>query len=98
MEDETMGLPPCYTMERVYDSEEEYNFLRPKTKGASPFVPQSKNKTKNIIKTKPITKPKTKTEDGLEAMLRHSIYSGFKYECKECHAELRNKLALDTHS
>ena len=98
MEYETMGLRPCCTMERVYDSEGEYNFLRHKMKGASPLVPQSKNNTKNIIKTKPITKPKTKTEDGLEAMLRHSIYSGIKHECKECHAELRNELVLNTHS
>ena len=32
MEGETMGLRRCSTMERVYDSEEEYYFLRPKTK------------------------------------------------------------------
>ena len=70
------------TMERVYDSE-EYYFLRPKTKtkGASPLVPQPKGNTKDIIKTKPITKPKTKNED--------SIYSGIKHECKECHAEIK---------
>ena len=70
------------TMERVYDSEEEYYFLRPKTK--------TKDNTEDIIKTKPITKPKTKTEV--------SIYSGIKYECKECHAEFRNEIALTTHS
>ena len=39
------------TMERVYDSEAEYYFLRPNTK----------DNTKDIIKTKPIFKPKTKT-------------------------------------
>ena len=27
------------TMERVYDSEERYYFLRPKTKGVAPLVP-----------------------------------------------------------
>ena len=69
------------TMKRVYDSKEEYYFLRPKTK--------TKNNTKDIIITKPITNSKNKTED--------SIYSGIKYECKECHAELR-KTALTTHS
>ena len=84
------------TMETVYDSEEEYYFLRPKTKGASPLVPHPKDNTKNIIKTKHITK--TKTEDGSKAMLRHSIYSGIKHECKECHVEFRNEIALTTHS
>ena len=47
------------TMERVYDSEEEYYFLRPKTKGSSLLVPQPKDNTKDIIKTKPISEPKT---------------------------------------
>ena len=37
-----------------------------------------------------IIKTKTKTED--------SIYSKIKYECKECHEEFRNKIALTTHS
>ena len=37
-----------------------------------------------------IIKTKAKTED--------SIYSKIKYECKECHEELRNKIALTTHS
>ena len=43
-----------------------------------------------IIKTKPATKPKTKTEE--------DISTRFKYECKECHEEFRNKIALTTHS
>ena len=38
-----------------------------------------------IIKTKPATKPKTKTEE--------DIYTRIKYECKECHEEFRNKIA-----
>ena len=60
------------TMERVFDSEEEYYFLRPKTKtkGSLTLVPQPKVNTKDIIKTKPITKPETKIKDG--------IYSGIK--------------------
>ena len=86
------------TMEKVYDSEERYYFLRPKTKGAAPLVPHPEDNTKDIIKTKPITKYKSKTEDWPEAMLRHSIYSGIKYECKQFHAELRNKIAIITHS
>ena len=43
-----------------------------------------------IIKTKPATKPKTITEK--------DISTRFKYECKECHEEFRNKIALTTHS
>ena len=37
-----------------------------------------------------IIKTRAKTED--------SIYSEIKYECKECHEEFRNKIALTTHS
>ena len=43
-----------------------------------------------IIKTKPATKPKTKTEE--------DIYTRMRYECKECHEEFRSKVALTTHS
>ena len=43
-----------------------------------------------IIKTKPATKPKTKTEE--------DIYTRIKYECKECHEDFRNEIALTTHS
>ena len=73
----------------MYYSEEEYYFLRPKRDS---FDPQTKTKenTKDIFKSKPITKPKTKTED--------NIYTRIKYECKECHAEFKNKIALTTHS
>ena len=49
-----------------------------------------------LKQTKAKTKPKT--EDGPEAMLRHIIYTRIKYECKECHEEFRNKIALTTHS
>ena len=66
------------TEERMYDSDGD--FIYPKTKDIS----------KDIIKTKPSIKPKTKTED--------SIYTRIKYECKECHEEFRNKTALTTHS
>ena len=43
-----------------------------------------------IIKTKPATKPKTKNEE--------DISTRFKYECKKCHEEIRNKIAVTTHS
>ena len=43
-----------------------------------------------IIKNQPATKPKTKTEE--------DISTRFKYECKECHENFRNKIALTTHS
>ena len=80
------------TIEREYDSEEECYFLRPKTKTKTET--KTKDNTKDIIKTK----PKTKTEVGSEAMPRHSIYSGIRFKCKECHAEFRNEIALNTHS
>ena len=38
------------TMEMVHDSKEEYYFLRPKTKGASPLVPKLKIKLKILLK------------------------------------------------
>ena len=118
--------PILENIERVYNSEEEFYFLRPKpkieskpkteskSKGASPLVPETesypktesklkgaspsvpqtesipKDKTKDISKTKPITKPKTKTED--------NIYSGIKFRCEECNDEFRNEIALTTHS
>ena len=74
---------------RVYDSE-EYYFLRPKRDSSMTPQIKTKDNTKGIIKTKPITKPKTKTED--------NIYTRSKYECKEWHADFRNKIALTTHS
>ena len=51
-------------MERLYDSEEEYYFLRPKPKTESKLETECvpKDIINDIIKTKPITKPKT--EDG----------------------------------
>ena len=67
-------------MEKMFESEEEE---------ISEKVYNSDEDDYNI-KTKPATKPKTKTED--------SIYSKIKYECKECHEEFRNKRALTTHS
>ena len=52
------------------------------------YVYKPMGNTKDIIKTKIETKTitKPKAED--------SIYSKIKYECKECHEEFRNKLAL----
>ena len=43
-----------------------------------------------FFKTKPATKPKTKTEN--------NIYSKIRFKCKECHEKFTNKLALTTHS
>ena len=90
-DDESMG--------RVYDSEEENYYLRPKPKirvyvklRVNPKLSKFKDNTKDIIKPKahPPTKPRTKTED--------SIYSTIKYECKECQTESKNRIALTTHS
>ena len=68
---------------------------------------------KDIIKTKTETKVKTKTVSETSVNLQnnsveplrgwrthcdHNIYTRIKYECKECHEEFRNKIALTTHS
>ena len=51
-----------------------------------------------LLKLNPSLNLKLKMEDEPKAMLRHNIYSRIKYECKECHAEFKNKIALTTHS
>ena len=53
------------TKERVYDVEEDDKILKTKT--------ITKYNTKDIIKIKPSTKPKIKTED--------SIYTRIRFEC-----------------
>ena len=52
------------------------------------YVLRPKDKTKDITKTK--TETKTKGDD--------NIYTRIKFDCKECHEEFRNKIALTTHS
>ena len=52
------------------------------------YVLRPEDNTKDIIKTK--TETKTKGDD--------TIYTRIRYECKECHEEYRNKIALTTHS
>ena len=47
-----------------------------------------------FIKTKDNIETKTKVVPQPE----NNIYSKIKYECKECHEEFRNKIALTTHS
>ena len=80
---------------RVYNPDEDDYILKPK------------DNTKDIIKTKTETKAKTKTDIETSAKpLRgwskthgdNNIYTRIKYECKECHEEFRNKIALTTHS
>ena len=46
-----------------------------------------------IIKTKDIIKTKTKGVPQPE----NNIYTKINYECKKCHEEFRNKIALTTH-
>ena len=85
-------------MQRVYYSEEEYYFLRPKPKGALPLVLQieSKSKTENypkdIFKTKPTTKANPPNKP------KYSIYSRIMFRCEECNEEFETKIALNTHS
>ena len=75
------------TREMVYNSDEDDYVLRPKDLRCS-FA----NNTKDIIKTKTETKAKTKTDTD------DNIYTRIKFECKECHEEFRNKIALTIHS
>ena len=87
-------------MERVYEPEEKFYFLRPKpqTESISKIVskPKSESKPKDNIKIIIETKPTTKANPPTKP--KNNIYSRIKYECKEGHAELKNKIALATHS
>ena len=74
--------PLAKTMERMFDSDKDFIYPKPSTKTKTEN--KTKDNTKEIFKTKSITKPEIKTED--------SIYSGIKFECRECHAEFRNKI------
>ena len=78
------------TRERVFNSDEDDYVLRTKDLRSS-FA----NITKDIIKTKTESetkaKTKPKTEDGPEAMLRHTIYTRIKYECKDYHEDFWKK-------
>ena len=73
--------------EKVYHLDEDDYVLKPKDLRSSYTDLQSSfaNNTKDIIKTKPTTKHKTKKEE--------DIYSKIKFECKECNQEFRNKIA-----
>ena len=93
-------------MERVYDSEEEFYYLRPKPKieikPQTERIPkiESKPQTESKLKddTKAIIKPETNPPTKLKPKTEDSIYSRIKYECKECLREFKNKIALTTHS
>ena len=76
------------TKENVCDVEDDDYILTPKT--------ITKHNTKDMIKTKTTTI--TKAEAKAKNKAKDSIYTRIKYECKECHEEFRNKIALTTHS
>ena len=76
------------TKERVYDVEEDDHLLKPKT--------ITKDNTKDIIKTKTTTN--TKAEAKAKSKTEDSICTRTEIDCKECHEEFRNKIALTTHS
>ena len=77
----------CMTQKNITSSELSPKQTIPITASKPKTESTPKDNTKDIIKTKPITKPKTEDID-----------SRIKYECKECHAEFKNKTALTTHS
>ena len=94
-------------LEKVYNPDEDDYIIKPKDLRSS-FA----NNTKDIIKTKTETKTKTDSETSVNLQnnsvepLRgwskthgdNNIYTRIKCECKECHEELRKKIALTTHS
>ena len=96
-------------LKRMYNPDEDDYILKPKDL-RSCFA----NNTKDIIKTKTETKASTKTDSETSVSLQNNsveplrgwskthgdknIYTRIKYECKECHKEFRNKIALTTHS
>ena len=69
---------------KMFESEEEEISERVYNSDEDDYVYKPKVNTKDIIKTK------VKNEN--------NIYSKIKYECKECHEEFRNKIALTAHS
>ena len=62
-------------MERVYDSEEEYYFLKPKPKGALPLLPQTQSKSKTESKPKNNTKILLKLNPSINLKLKLKIVS-----------------------
>ena len=96
-------------LERLYNPDEDDYIFKPKDLRSS-FA----NITKDIIKPKTETKAKTETDSETSVNLQNNsveplrscskthgdnnIYTRIKYECKECHEEFRNKIALTTHS
>ena len=74
-------------LERVYEPDEDDYTLKPK------------DNTKDIIKTKTDFETSVKPLSGWSKTHGdNNIYTRIKYECKECHEEFRNKIALTTHS
>ena len=83
------------TIEKMYDSDEDFVYYKLPTKSKIESV--SKDNTKDIIKTKPATKSKTKIEEDIHNRNKSAKpFQGF--ECKESHEKFRNKIALTTHS
>ena len=81
---QTCDLKHKELLEKMFESEEEEILEKVYNSDEDDYI----IKTKDIIKT--ITKGVPQPED--------SIYSKIKYECKECHEEFENKIALTTHS
>ena len=79
----------------MYDSDEDFVYSKLPTKSKIESI--SKDNTKDIIKAKPATKSKTKTEEDIHNRNKSAKpFHGF--ECKESHEQFRNKIALTTHS
>ena len=77
------------TSERMCNPDEDEYILKPKDLRSS-FA----NNTKDIVKTKTETETKANTKTDTN----DNIYTRIKFECKECHEDIRRKVALTTHS
>ena len=69
-----------------------------KTEASNKTIEKMYDSGEDFISVKPSTK--TETEDNIktETKPEDNIYTRIKFECKECHEEFRNKIALTTHS
>ena len=95
--------------ERVYNPDEDDYILK-----TIDLRNSFANNTKDIIKPKTDTKAKTKIDSETSVNWQNNsveplrgwskthgdnnIHTRIKYDCKECHEEFRNKIALTTHS
>ena len=87
---QSYGLKHKELLEKMFESEEEEISERVYNSDEDDYIIKTKAKTE--------TKSKTKTKTETETETENNIYSKIRFICKECHEELRSKVALTTHS